>query len=269
MHIRLIAVDLDGTLLHDDMTISEYSRNVIRRAAEKVRIVVATGRMFDSAREKVQKLGLGDIPIICYTGAWIRLAESGRLLHKDGIPANLAEKILGDGRRFGWLIQSYVEDEICLPSPSAAEADCRKYRAKEAKYLGEAFYHPETDPTRLIIVEADTEKREQIRIYLEKRYGSQVEMVYPGDIFLDIHRKGVSKANALHELGELWGITPQEMVSFGNTENDASMLRMTGLSYAVANSEIEAKKAAKDILPLTNNEDGPAHKIQELLSLDI
>lgn len=44
---------------------------------------------------------------------------------------------------------------------------------------------------------------------------------------------------------------------------------MTGLSYAVANSEIEAKKAAKDILPLTNNEDGPAHKIQELLSLDI
>lgn len=53
MHIRLIAVDLDGTLLHDDMTISEYSRNVIRRAAEKVRIVVATGRMFDSAREKV------------------------------------------------------------------------------------------------------------------------------------------------------------------------------------------------------------------------
>ena len=118
-------------------------------------------------------------------------------------------------------------------------------------------------------MEADTGKREQIRIYLEKRYGSQVEMVYPGDIFLDIHRKGVSKANALHELGELWGIAPQEMVSFGNTENDASMLRMTGLSYAVANSEIEAKKAAKDILPLTNNEDGPAHKIQELLSLDI
>lgn len=59
MHIRLIAVDLDGTLLHDDMTISEYSRNVIRHAAEKVRIVVATGRMFDSAREKAQKLGLG------------------------------------------------------------------------------------------------------------------------------------------------------------------------------------------------------------------
>lgn len=183
MHIRLIAVDLDGTLLHDDMTISEYSRNVIRHAAEKVRIVVATGRMFDSAREKAQKLGLGDIPIICYTGAWIGLAESGRLLHKDGIPANLAEKILGDGRRFGWLIQSYVEDEICLPSPSAAEADCRIYRAKEAKYLGEAFYHPETDPTRLIIVEADTGKREQIRIYLEKDTAHKLRWCIPEIFF--------------------------------------------------------------------------------------
>ena len=55
MTIRLIAIDLDGTLLHDDMTISDYSRKVIRKAMERgYEIVVATGRMWDSARKKAE-----------------------------------------------------------------------------------------------------------------------------------------------------------------------------------------------------------------------
>lgn len=265
MKWKLAAIDLDGTLLHDDMTISAYSRDVIRQAAQQMRIVVATGRMFDSARQKTQLLGLGDVPVICYTGAWVGLAESGTVLRKEGIPAETAAQILQDGRTFGWLIQSYIEDAICLPAPSEAEACCRKYRSKEAVYLGEAFYHPETDPTRLIVVEPDARKREAIRAYLQNHYGDVVEMVHPGDFFLDIHKKGVSKGAALRALGRRWGVAPEEMISFGNTENDASMLRVTGWSCAVANAEPEAKAAAKEVLPLTNEEDGPARRLAELL----
>ena len=72
MSIRMIAIDLDGTLLHDDMTISDYSREVIQKAMKKgYQIVVATGRMWDSAKSKVARLHLGNVPVICYTGAWI------------------------------------------------------------------------------------------------------------------------------------------------------------------------------------------------------
>ncbi len=267
MKIRLAAIDLDGTLLRDDMTISDFSKAVIRKAAEQVKIVVATGRMFDSAREKAWLLGLGDVPVICYTGAWIGLAESGRILCREGIPLCTAEEILRDGREKGWLIQSYIDDKICLPAPSEAEERCRKYRSKAAVYLGDRFYHPAKEPTRLIVVEEDEAAREAIRIFLEAHYGDIVEMVHPGDMFLDIHKKGVSKASALRRLGSRWGIVPEEMVSFGNTENDASMLAMTGLSYAVANAEPEAKAAAKEILPLTNNEDGPARQLARLLHI--
>ena len=77
MSIRMIAIDLDGTLLHDDMTISAYSREVIQRAIQKgYEIVVATGRMWDSARSKVALLRLGNVPVICYTGAWIMWSEA-------------------------------------------------------------------------------------------------------------------------------------------------------------------------------------------------
>ena len=66
MAVRLIAIDLDGTLLHDDMTISDYSRQVIKKAQSRgYEIVVATGRMWDSAKAKADTLQLGDVPLIC------------------------------------------------------------------------------------------------------------------------------------------------------------------------------------------------------------
>lgn len=267
MQIRLAAIDLDGTLLRDDMTVSDYTKDIIQKAAEKIRIVVATGRMFDSARARVRLLGLPDMPIICYTGAWTGMSVSGKILLREGLTPDIAEKILADAREEGWDIQSYIDDDICLPAPSPAEEKYRKYRAKPARYLGEEFYHPKTAPTRLIIVEEDAAKKEEIRNFLAARYGDAVELVYPGDVFLDIHKKGVSKARAVERLAAEWGIGAEEIVSFGNTENDASMLRFAASSYAVANAEPEAKAAAKEILPFTNEEDAVAKKLAELLGL--
>lgn len=267
MAIRLAAIDLDGTLLHDDMTVSEFSREVLQKAAEKIRIVVATGRMFDSASAKTRLLGLGDIPVICYTGAWAGLCESGKMLWQDGLSPELAEQILGDARREGWAVQSYIDDTVCMPGPSEMEEKYRKYRTKAPLYLGEDFYHPKKMATRLILVEADRAKKDAARKQLEAAYGNAVEVVYPGDDFLDIHKKGVSKAHALAVLGEKWGILPGEMAAFGNTENDVSMLRFAGASFAVSNAEPEALAAAKEILPRTNDEDAVAYKLKELLAL--
>lgn len=77
--IKLIAIDLDDTLLHDDISLSEYTRDTLRKAMQKgVRIVIATGRMFQAARPWGQAIGLGDVPMICYTGSLTGLCESGR-----------------------------------------------------------------------------------------------------------------------------------------------------------------------------------------------
>ena len=265
MTIKLAAIDLDGTLLHDDMTVSAYTKEIIGRvAARGIRIVAATGRMFDSARAKVKLLGLPDTPVICYTGAWAGMSESGTILWQDGLSLDTARTILSEGKAHGWVMQSYIDDEIYIEKETPLEILCRRFRAKPAQMLGDDFYRPTKPPTRLIIVEPSAEKRETIRTYLDERYCNEAEMVYPGDIFLDIHKRGISKAAALSRLGAKWGITMSETVSFGNTENDVSMLSATALSFAVANAEPAAKQAAKEILPRTNNEDAVAHKLEEL-----
>ena len=85
MKIKMAAIDLDGTLLHDDMSLSDFSKDIIRKAEHRgIRIVLATGRMFDAARPKAEELGLSDTPLICYTGAWIMMSRSGRPIWQGG-----------------------------------------------------------------------------------------------------------------------------------------------------------------------------------------
>ena len=123
MSIRMIAIDLDGTLLHDDMTISAYSREVIQKAIQKgYEIVVATGRMWDSARSKVSLLRLGNVPVICYTGAWIMWSETGEPILQDGLSADLASRVMLAAKERGWEATAFWDNHIYMEKPNGSEA---------------------------------------------------------------------------------------------------------------------------------------------------
>lgn len=115
-------------------------------------------------------------------------------------------------------------------------------------------------------MEKNLQKRDNIRKFLEDRFQDRISIVYPERIFIDIHKAGVSKANAIGVLAARWGIRPEQIVAFGNTENDISMLRYAGHSFAVANAEPVAKEAADKTIG-SNNEDGVAHAIATILKL--
>ena len=77
--IKLVAVDLDDTLLRDDLTISEYTQEILRRVRESgVVVTISTGRMLPSARPYAEQLGF-DVPIITYQGALVKSVFSGKL----------------------------------------------------------------------------------------------------------------------------------------------------------------------------------------------
>lgn len=265
MKIKMAAIDLDGTLLHDDMSLSDFSKDIIRKAEHRgIHIVLATGRMFDAARPKAEELGLSDTPLICYTGAWIMMSRSGRPIWQDGIDISVAEKILLTAREKGWLVHTFFDDQIYLPEPNKTEAKYKKYRTKAVAYLGNAFYHPKKKPTRLIFADGSEAVRREIRRVIETNFSDEVEVVFPGDDFVDVHKKGVSKGTALQKLCNMWDISLSEVIAFGNTENDVSMLKMAGISYAVKNADEYACSAAGNICD-SNENDGVAKVLAEYL----
>lgn len=265
MAVRLIAIDLDGTLLHDDMTISNYSRQVIKKAQSRgYEIVVATGRMWDSAKAKADTLQLGNVPLICYTGAWIMMSETGEPVRQEGLSPDLASAILLESKKRGWNATSFMDDVIYMDKPNGTEKKYQKYRSKKPVYLGENFYHPEKLVTRIVFADPSLEKRMAIRQTVEDKFSGLVDVVFPGDDFVDVHKKGVNKGAAVRFLCDQKGISPDEVMAFGNTENDVPLLRMAGFSYAVSNADEVAKKAARALCP-SNEEDGVAKTIEDML----
>lgn len=121
--------------------------------------------------------------------------------------------------------------------------------------------------TRVVFADPSEEERGRIRAFLESRFGEEITVVYPGDDFVDVHKKGIDKASALSFLAERRGIRREEIMAFGNTENDVPMLRYAGVSYAVANADAVAKEAAGHICA-SNEEDGVAKVIEELVASD-
>lgn len=265
MDIRLVAIDLDGTLLDDDMRVTSYTRDVLREVHKRgIHLVFATGRMFCSARKKLRHLDIGDIPLVAYTGAWIGHLESGRTIARDGISVSVAASILNDARQKGWVVQIFQNDNAYMPEPSPVEKEYIRYRTKPTLYIGNSFYRPNDVVTRMIMVEPNPYLKDEIRHFLETHYGNDIEVVYPGDDFLDIHKKGVSKARAIRHLADKWHVEPENIIAFGNSENDLSMFRLAHKSYAVSNADDIVLKAADEIIP-SNNEDGVAKTLEKLI----
>lgn len=123
-----------------------------------------------------------------------------------------------DSKRKGWLVHTFFDDQVYLPEPDKTEAKYKKYRTKAVAYLGDTFYHPKKKPTRLIFADGSEAVRREIRRVIETNFSDEVEVVFPGDDFVDVHKKGVSKGAALQKLCNMWDISLSEVIAFGNTE---------------------------------------------------
>ena len=109
--IKMIAIDLDDTLLRD--SISDYTKETLQKAMAKgVKIVIATGRMFQAARPWGKAIGLGDVPMICYTGSLTGLCESGKLIRNVRVEKETALDILQTIKDHGWYAQTYIDDNL-------------------------------------------------------------------------------------------------------------------------------------------------------------
>ena len=255
--MKLLAIDLDDTLLRDDNTVSDYTKDVLKQAQEKgIEVLIATGRMYQTAYPVAHCLGLGDVPMVLYSGGVIQRVESKKLILERSIPPEVARKVLAIAKKHKIYIQSYIDDELLVPSETDFSRLYEEITGAKAMYVGDAIYEPQKGPNKLLVVEEPERMAEVIEI-LSKEVGDMVDLVRSKVNFLEIVAPHVSKGEALAFMGERLGIGLEDMVSFGNSENDISMLQATGHSVAVGNAEEHVKAIAKEVCD-TNENDGVA-----------
>lgn len=265
MSIKLLALDLDGTIFGDDLAISDRTRTAIREAQTRgVLVTIATGRMFRSARQIAADLGIS-APIICYQGALIRHSSTGETLYHKTIPSPLAHSVISETSRRGLHLNLYVNDELFV----AQVTDQARFYAQinmdlPINEVGDLRAwlrsHSDPEPTKLVIV-TDASQTDEVLDAFTHMYGDDLQVTKSHARFTEFTNREASKGTALAYLSASCGVPQGEVMAIGDGHNDLDMVRWAGYGVAMSTSPQAVLDAARIISPPLR-EDGAADTIE-------
>jgi Cof subfamily protein (haloacid dehalogenase superfamily) len=263
--VRLIATDLDGTLLNSFSTVSDRTIATLRRAVGAgVVLVLATGRPPTSTSRVVRLLDPLVSYVVAVNGSIVSQVVDGEfhLAHIESFPRSLADAAVGrlrssiDGMRFaiatehGFAFEPGFGERVPDP-PEAMET------------VADVGEHPGDTVFKLFAFHMERE----VRSYLDEMAPCMPAGMMAAHMGLDgaeVGPVGIDKATGLARLCERLSIEPADVVAFGDNLNDHAMLRWAGLGVAMANAD-EPTRSVADEVTATNDDDGVAIVIERLL----
>ena len=260
MKIKLIACDMDGTLLTNEHLLSQPIKDAVQEATAKgIKFCIATGRMFCSALPFAKQLGL-DTPIISYNGALVKSASDDRVYHSQTLDKDLAESVLALCKKNDWYVQKYVEDVLSVDRITAVAKSYSEQVRVRVHAQGEDFYRVDTAPHKLLLV-VDPLLAAEVSEEIKASFGSDLVVTSSSPRFIELIPLGVNKGVALAALAASFGISPAEVMACGDSYNDLEMLKFAGYSIAMDNAVPELKDVASFVTK-SNQQDGVALAIR-------
>jgi hypothetical protein len=265
--IRLIALDLDGTLLDDEKSIPPENREALKEASDRgILIAIASGRMTPRIEPIERLLGI-DCVIIAYNGGKViapRKAGRAVLAHRP-VPAKIAEVFIRFSRERGHLLNFYHEDVLYAEDGPSRRPFMEIYVSRTgAEYCleGDLSRFFGVSPTKLILL-ADPPERDRLYGEFRARFAAEASILKSDPEYLEIMAPGVDKGSALEEIAGYYGIGMDEVLAIGDADNDVRMLSLAGLGVAVSNGGAHVKAAAKVVTQRTNNEGAVAEAVRK------
>jgi len=261
MDYKLIAIDLDDTLLRNDLTISHRAKKAIQAAIDTGTLVTfATGRMYRSALPYALDLGL-DLPLITYQGALVKYADGRQVYHRP-VDLTIAQEIIEFAKPSGLHINAYIDDELYMEAAT--------HWGKQYAAIAKAPIHYIDLPTGLkqdltkILFIGESDELDEMAQRLRERFVEAINVTKSKDIFLEISHPKATKGNALKELTEALDINREQVIAIGDNMNDFDMVKYAGCGVAVGNA-VEALKEVADLVAKSNDDDGVAEVIEKLV----
>lgn len=255
--IDLIALDLDGTLLASDESISSRNRRAISDAiATGIRVVLVTGRGVDTPIRVSKELHL-NLPVICCHGALTKDFGANRTLEHVPVPLQYAKPMIEFAEREDLAIAIYVEEAF--------------YRLKGSKIFMDDMRGPgwyEAPSLSAILTQAPTFIRflgEEAVQRMQREFGD-VPLSFRYETWLDLVECAVlsrdaSKKNALAKLCAGFGVPAERVLALGDSRNDVPMLRWAGKGVAMGNALPEVRHSVPYVTG-SNDQDGVARAIE-------
>jgi len=275
---KLIAIDLDGTLLDDNKTIPEENvltlRDLIDRGYE---IVIATGRRYLEAKELIKDIDR-NLVILANNGNIVRNMQDDKLIIKKYLNMEDFRKLVHESKKRGLHPLILVDDfengiDIIVETGSASHFH-RVYisRAKN-RYREVKDYLNMEDVNILSVAYAGSRKdMEELYNYINERYPNVykthlMENINLAEALLEIMNPLGDKWFSLLEYARERNITQSEIIAIGDDNNDIEMIRNSGCGIAMKNGSNQVKEVADIVTEKDNNQSGVAHALRKLLKL--
>lgn len=268
MGYKLVAIDMDGTLLNSKNQVSERTIEAINNAKKKgVHIVLSTGRILKSASYYSKSLGLRN-PIIASNGA-LMVDGDYNIFYKKPLEMNLVKDIADLALKEK--IYCHFYDETSFYSNIKIKEVLEFYNEgneslsidiKIYKDISEIVERDDLNIYKFLFIENNKEKLQSFRNKLQTLENINISSSWSNNV--EAMKEKVSKGEALRVLSKILNINPSEIIAIGDSENDLSMLSYAGLAVAMGNGDNNVKEKASYITD-SNDRDGVAKVIEKFI----
>lgn len=252
--IKLLALDIDGTLMGRDYILQEPVIEAIKRVKIQtdIKVVLASGRMTHSTIPIAEQLHI-DTPLVVYQGAMINDFKNNKLLLHKTVDPHFAEQIIKDIENEDIHVNLYINDKLYMKQLSEIADVYSSSRYVKPILIDDYSLIYNTPPTKILGLDNDKEKIKRLTSELGEKYKGKLNIFGSSPRFIEVVNPEVNKGQTLVNMAkDLWDIDPVNIMAIGDADNDYDMLQLVGYSVAMGNATEKAKSVAKFVtLPAT------------------
>ncbi|WP_155670750.1 Cof-type HAD-IIB family hydrolase [Ornithinibacillus caprae] len=283
--MKLIATDLDGTLLNERGNVSEENAEAIRKAlSQGIQVIVATGRSYDAANQPLQEVGL-TLPIISLNGAKT-YSQDQTVLRDKPMQLSVCKRIQSICEKEDMYFEVFTNkgiysisrddfkqviiDIMITAHPNISREELhvavdQRFQDEKVQFTNDfdhLFNDLDLSVYKILAFSLSDEVLQRVRNQFEE--DSNVKITSSGSINLEFNDPQAQKGIALSLFAKSMSIDMKDVMALGDNYNDLSMLTLAGRGVAMGNAD-EAIKKQCDFTTKVNNEHGVAHAIEEML----
>ena len=269
MAYKVLVLDVDGTLMRTDKTISQRTIDAIVKIQEAgIKVAIASGRCTAGIMPTARKIRLDEFGgyIVSYNGGCISNCQTGEVVYNINLPEGIVQEIYEFSKREKTGIITYHDNDII------AENDADQYIQIDAKgcsidiHVVEDFGKEVTYPVNKCLLTGDPDYMAGVETRAAKAFEGRLSVYRSEDFYVEMMPLGIDKAYGLSKLLKRLGYSRNQMICCGDGFNDISMIEYAGLGVAMANAD-EAVRAQADYIAPHCDEDGLVDVIERFLTI--
>lgn len=262
--IQLLALDLDGTVVNHDLTISAALQAALTHLIQntEVKVVVATGRMHPSALIYARQIGV-TTPVVSYQGGMICDNDTAQTcLYHEPIPLETAKQVVEFLQADGFSTNIYIDNRLYTNHDNPHATLYAKLSGIEPDRVDCLLERLTAGPTKMMTI--DDHRMDALIGGLNEHFSDTLTVMRSRSNFCEMISPKASKWNAVKFLANQWSIPTEAIMACGDQGNDISMIGAAGVGVAMGNAPDDVKQHA-DFVTKSIDEDGVLHAIERFI----